>query len=315
MSIYAKDNMPLPDDGPLPHYALFAAIWAVGTVTVLILLKGYAYWQSGSAAVLATLTDSMTDAGISLTMLMAIRLSIKPADENHRYGHGKVEGLAALFQAAMMTGAGTFLLFEGLHRFVEPRDVEHHLLGISVAVISIILTMILIGVQNYALKRAPSLAVESDRAHFTTDVFLNASVMLALIAHMKGWASWVDPAAALAIAGYFGWTAFTIGKKAADMLMDRELPDAVRQRIIKTAQNHPEILGIHDLRTRRSGMSLHISFDVEIDPEFTLRQAHDVIRGLEQKILEDYPYAEILIHMDPHGDTYDSRHRVQGVHH
>ncbi len=313
--MYHRENMQSVHDGPAPHYAMFAAIWAVGTVTILIIAKAFAYWQSGSAAILATLTDSITDAGISVMMLLAVRLSLKPADLDHRHGHGKIEGLAALFQAAMMAGAATFLIFESIHRFVHPVTPDHHMLGISIAGLSILLSLILIGVQNYSLKRAPSLAIESDKAHFTTDVWLNGGVMGALLIHFYGGPVWIDPVAALGIAAYFVWTAYTIGRKAADMLMDKELPDAVRTRILKIAETHDDILGIHDLRTRRSGMSLHISFDVEIDPELTLREAHDITRRLELRILEDYPHAEIIIHKDPYGDTYDPRHRVQGVHH
>lgn len=298
-----------------PRYALLAAGWSVATVTILIFIKIWAYVVSDSSAMLATLMDSVMDAGVSLILLMAVRYSLKPADEGHRYGHGKIEGLAALFQSAMMFGGACFILFESGHKFLHPQDVSNHFLGAGVAGVAIVLSIVLVMVQRFALARAPSLAIEADRAHYTTDIALNGAVIVALMINYYGGPLWVDPLTAILIAGYFMWTSVHIGRQGADMLMDRESPNAVRDRIHAIVKNHPEVLGIHDLRTRKSGMVLHISFDVEIDPDFTLRAAHDVTRELEQMILKDFPYAEILIHMDPYGDTFDARHTVKGVHH
>jgi ferrous-iron efflux pump FieF len=297
-----------------PRYALLSSAWTVGTVAILIAIKTLAYLHSHSAAVLASLTDSLTDAGISVMMLLALRYSLRPADKSHRHGHGKMEGIAALFQAGCLMGAGLFLLFESMHRFAEPRAVENHFWGMGAAGISILLTLILVAIQNYCLKRAPSLVVEADQAHYKTDVLLNASVVLALYASYKGAPVWVDTACAIFVALYYGFIAVRIGASASDMLMDRELPEAVRTRIKETIKRHPDIMGFHDLRTRKSGMVLHISFDVEIDPEFSLKHAHEIVRALEQDIISDFPYAEVIIHKDPYGDTHDSRHKEGTLH-
>ncbi len=310
-----QENSPSEVMAPNPRYALFAATWTMITVALLIAIKGYAYYKSGSAAVLATLTDSLTDTGISLMMLLALRYSLRPADKSHRHGHGKMEGIAALFQAAFLIGAGAFLMFESLRRFAAPEPVTNHMVGIVVAGIAIVFSVILVMVQNYCLKRAPSLAVEADQAHYSTDVLLNGSVIVALFVNYKNGPLWVDPACAFLIAGYYAWTARSIALKAMDMLMDRELPSAVRDRIKDIIGRHQEALGFHDLRTRKSGMIIHISFDVEIDPTLSLQEAHQVTRDLETMIMNDYPNAEIIIHMDPYGDTDDARHTVKGVHH
>lgn len=292
---------------------MIASFWALGTVAVLIVIKGYAYWVSGSAAILATLTDSFTDAAMSLAMLMALRYSLKPADNSHRHGHGKMEGIGAMFQSACLVGAALFLIFEGLNRFAQPQEITNHVLGMWVAAIAIVLSGVLVSVQKYCLSKAPSLATESDRAHYVTDIALNGSVIVSLLAGYKGGPAWVDPLCAIAVAFYCLYAARKIGFKSLDMLLDRELPDAVRTRIRETIRRHPDILGYHDLRTRRSGMVIHISFDVEIDPEISLKEAHELTRALEHDILTDYPYAEIIIHKDPYGDTHDTRHK--GVHH
>ncbi len=302
------DSADVNDNKIEPRYALFASFWALGTVAILIAIKGYAYWVSGSAAVLATLTDSFTDAAMSLVMLMALRYSLRPADRSHRHGHGKMEGIGALFQAACLVAAALFLVFESLQRFAQPQELTHHALGVWVAVIAITLSIVLISVQKYCLSKAPSLAIESDQAHYSTDIALNGSVAGALLIDLNGGPSWVDPACALAVALYYAYAARKIALKATDMLTDRELPEAVRTRIKETIKRHPDILGFHDLRTRKSGMVIHMSFDIEIDPELSLKDAHEISRALEHDILEDFPYAEIIIHKDPYGDPHDTRH-------
>jgi ferrous-iron efflux pump FieF len=247
---------------------------------------------------------------MSGVMLMALRYSLRPADNSHRHGHGKMEGVGALFQSACLIAAGLFLLFEGAQRFANPQEITDHILGVWVAGIAIVLSMQLILVQNYCLSKAPSLAIESDQAHYTTDVALNLSVMAVLLISYYGGPNWIDPICAIAVAFYYAYAARKIGLSAIDMLTDRELPKAVRDKIIEIIRRHPDILGFHDLRTRKSGMVLHISFDVEVDPEITLREAHDQVRALENDIMNDFPYAEIIIHKDPYGDPHDHRHQV-----
>jgi ferrous-iron efflux pump FieF len=301
--------------GTDPRWALFAARCAVAAVFFLVLLKGYAYYRSGSVALLGSLVDSAGDACISVMMLLAIKFSSKPADEDHRYGHGKVEGLAALFQGAFLGGAAFFLALESLRRFAEPRPVEDHLLGMGVAALAIVLSLGIVAVQNFALKKSDSLAVAADRSHYQSDIFLNGGVMLALLVNYFGGPLWIDTAIGLAIAAYIAHAAYSIGMEATDMLMDKEMPDEVRLQITRIVEGHNGVHGMHDLRTRRNGMQIHISFDIEVDPDITLRDAHEITRELEGLLLNEFPNADIIIHKDPKGDIYDARHRVQGIHH
>lgn len=293
-----------------PHYALFASLWAVAIVAVLIIIKAYAYYLSGSAAMMGTLSDSIVDALTSIMLFFAVRMSLKPADASHRFGHGKVEGLASLIQGALMSGAGLFLTMEAFERFINPVEVTHHKISIIVALIAVILSLLVVIVQKYVLKYAPSLAIEADHAHYKTDIILNMGVALAIAVNFYGGPQWLDPVFALLIAAYFFTTSWYITKKSVDMLMDREMPDELRQNIEKIVDDFPDIHGMHDLRTRMSGMNLYISFDVELSPDLTLHDAHEIVRNLDHKILEHYPNAEILIHMDPLGDTDDPRHNL-----
>jgi len=247
-----------------------------------------------------------------LMLLFAVRLSLKPADEKHRHGHGKVEGIAALLQGAFMGGAGIFLAGEAFSRFVNPITPTNHMVAITVALIAIVMSLAVVIVQKFVLARAPSLAIEADHAHYKTDIFLNGSVIIALLVNYYGGPAWLDASFALLIAGYFLLTAWEITSKSVDMLMDKELSEDVRQNIEKIVTAHPDVYGMHDLRTRMSGMNMHISFDVELEPDITLQKAHDIVRELDHALLKPYPNAEILIHMDPIGDTADPRHCVDG---
>jgi ferrous-iron efflux pump FieF len=312
--MYDKDSIE-DVEKPAAGWALFAARWAVVTVFILLIIKSYAYYKSGSVGLLGSLVDSAGDAGISIMMLMAIRYSAKPADADHRYGHGKVEGLAALFQGAFLGGAAFFLLLESLQRVAEPQAVSHHMLGVGVAIVAVVLSMVVVAVQNHALKKTNSLAVAADQSHYKSDIFLNGGVIFGLLVNYTGGPLWVDPLIGLAIAAYIAVTAYRVGMSAADMLMDKELPDEVRLEITRIVEAHSEVYGMHDLRTRRTGPNIHISFDIEVDPDITLQAAHEITRDLEGLLLAKFPDADIIIHKDPKGDIYDARHRVHGVHH
>jgi ferrous-iron efflux pump FieF len=298
-----------------PRLALVAGALSLGTVSVLIVIKTWAYIDNGSVAVLSSLIDSIVDAGASLIMFMAIRLSLKPADSEHRYGHGKIEGLAALFQAAMIAGAAFFLFLEALMRFASPVAFNETHGAITVMAISAVLSLGLTGVQTYILRSAPSLAVESDRAHYSTDFVVNLGVIVVLVALQNGAPGWIDPLFGVVLALYLGLTVKAIAGKGLDMLLDRELAGNVREMITAKVLSHQHVLGMHDLRTHKSGMRVFISFDMELDPSLLLYNAHEIVREVEHELLIDFPHAEILIHVDPYGDTHDTRHLVEGVHH
>lgn len=296
-------------------YAVFAGIASVCTVMFLILIKAFAYWESDSASVLASLIDSLVDAGVSLVTLLGIQYSLKPADEDHRYGHGKIEGVIALFQAAFITGAGVLLFFESLRRFANPTEIENSLIVYVVMGISIVLSLVLVAIQKYTLKMAPSIAVQADKTHYSMDIVINMGVIVTMFAMTQGAPAWLDPAYAIMVAFYISFAVRDIAGQGLDMLLDRELPDETRNIIIEKITAHDKSMGFHDLRTRKSGMTIMISFDLEVDASLSLADAHNIARDIEINLLSAFPNAEVLIHVDPHNDTDDSRHSVAGIHH
>jgi ferrous-iron efflux pump FieF len=296
----APTNTRLPQIAPelaaqLMRRATYASI---SVALVLIIAKAIAWGMSGSVSMLATLIDSTLDALASLVNLLAVRHALSPADKEHRFGHGKAEALAGLAQATFITGSAAFLLLESGRRVINPVPVEAYTLGISVMLFSIAATVLLLAYQRHVIRKTGSTAISADALHYRTDLLVNASVILALWLSVRGWPGF-DALFAIAIALYILYSAWEIVKQAFDHLMDRELPDADRQRISEIARTHPEVRGMHDLRSRRAGTATFIQLHLELDDELPLLQAHRISDEVEDSLLESYPGAEIIIHIDP----------------
>ncbi len=295
-----------------PLYAGYAAIFIV---SILIIAKTYAYFQSGSVSILSSLIDSIMDSLVSIMALASIHYARQPADADHRWGHAKMEAVSALFQSAIIAGGGAFLVFEAVSRIFDPVEVTHHILGVKVMALSIVLSAILVMIQRRAVRDTGSLAVEADSVHYGSDIVINAGTLVILGIGFYGAPLWLDPLFAIFVAGFMAYIARGIAVKSLDMLLDRELPDDDRAQIISVIEANGQVLGWHDLRTRRNGTSYVISFDIEADPDIKLFDAHEIAHDLENAIVEIYPNAEVLIHIDPHGHVEQcSRHRIKGVH-
>tara|TARA_R110001592_G_scaffold357416_1_gene660689 strand:+ start:284761 stop:285744 length:984 start_codon:yes stop_codon:yes gene_type:complete len=271
---------------------------SVSVALTLILAKLVAWGYSGSLSLLATLIDSSLDALASLINLFAVRHALSPADRQHRFGHGKAEALAGLGQAAFIAGSAGFILVEGVRRFINPQPVDAFGLGIAVMVFSIVATLGLLAFQRYVIRRTDSMAINADALHYRTDLMVNLSVIAALLLAAAGWPGF-DSLFAIGIALYILYSAWGIVRRAFDHLMDRELPDDEREQIKTIARSHPKVRGLHDLRSRRSGMDTFMQLHLELDDELSLLQAHKISDEVEARLLEVYPAAEIIIHIDP----------------
>ena len=278
------------------------ATWAsVSVAAILIGIKSFAYIMTGSVAMLSSLIDSLLDALASVINLLAVRHSLIPADQEHRFGHGKAEALAGLGQAAFITGSSVFLVFEALNHLINPRPVEHGFIGIVVTAVSLILTIGLLMYQKYVVDRTGSIAIQADSIHYLSDIVLNLSVFAALVLSAYLGLPLADPVFALGIAAYIIHSAWTIVRNAFDQLMDRELPDADRQRILQIATGHREVRDLHELRTRMAGQDLFIQLHLVLDNGISLLNAHRIADEVEAKLRQAFPNADILIHQDPEG--------------
>jgi ferrous-iron efflux pump FieF len=278
-----------------------AAFASVAAATVLIAIKLFAFLETSSVSMLSTLFDSTLDLGASLVNLVAIRQAVTPADAEHRFGHGKAEPLAGLVQVAFILGSSILLLVEVAGHFLHPRQVQNATLGIIIMVISIAITGALILYQRHVVKQTNSLAVQADATHYFSDFVVNISVIVSLVlSSLLGW-WWIDPVCGLLVSLFIGVAAISIGRQALDMLMDREMDDADRDRIEEIARAHPEVLNLHDLRTRVAGQDRFIQFHLELAPDILLKAAHRISDEVEASLLAAFPGAQIIIHQDPEG--------------
>jgi len=271
---------------------------AVLTAALLIVTKLAAYLLTHSVSILASLIDSLMDVGASTINLLAVRYALKPPDEEHRFGHGKAESIAGLAQATFIAGSGLFLILEAIQRLLTPRPLEQLGIGLSVMLFSIVATLALVALQQYVISRTNSPAIKADSLHYKMDVLSNGAIIVALLLSQFGWAG-IDPLFALGIAAYVLLSAWRIGRDAFHDLMDHELPTEKRQQIIDLASRHPEVQGIHDLRTRMSGRVEHIQLHLELDDNLPLIEAHRIADEVEAAIVDAIPSADIVIHQDP----------------
>lgn len=287
--------------GVTDHVASRAAMASVAAASVLLVLKSYAAWATGSVAMLGSLADSGLDLLASAVALYSVRLAAQPADADHRFGHGKAEALAALFQIALITLSAGAICVHAVNRLDDaaaPMNIEY---GVGVSAIAIAVTLALVSYQRRALRKSRSLAVRTDNLHYESDLYLNLSVIAALVLEQVGGLRGADALFGLGIALWLAWNAWRAANHAIDELMDREWPDEKRQRFLAVASQHPELKGIHDLRTRTSGTHDFVQFHVWVDPAMTVAHAHQVMDEVEEKLAAAFPGTEVLIHPDPEG--------------
>lgn len=275
-----------------------AGLASTTTAGILIIAKLAAWLLTGSSSLLASLTDSLMDISASLINLFAIRYALAPADDDHSFGHGKAESLASLAQAAFITGSALVLVMNGFSRFIAPEPMRNVDLGLWVTVGSLLLTLVLVLLQSYVVRRTDSQAIKADRLHYQSDLLFNAGVLLALGLSAWGWL-WADGLFAMLLGLYILKGAIQIGYEAVQTLLDRQLPDEERDDIQRLATSIAGVNGIHDLRTRQSGQMKIIQLHLELDDQLPLVRAHELSDRAEAAIRERFPHADIIIHMDP----------------
>jgi len=278
-----------------------AAIASVSVSLFLVAIKTFAYFASHSVAMLASLADSALDLFTSSLNLIAIRSALTPADAEHRFGHGKAEPLAGLAQGAFITASALFLVIQAVNRILVPEPIDHSIAALVVMCIAIACAIALILYQRKVVARTGSLAVDADQTHYLGDLVTNIGVVLALLLSTGlGW-TLADPLIAIAVAGIMLFTALGVGRQSFNQLMDRELPDSERDRIVRIARAHTAVKNVHDLKTRAAGLSTFIQLHLGLDPKISLTEAHTISDAVERALLEAYPGADIIIHQDPAG--------------
>ncbi|KMN11037.1 cation diffusion facilitator family transporter [Pseudomonas helleri] len=271
---------------------------SVAVASILIITKAIAWWLSGSVSMLAGLTDSLLDGVTSFLNLLAVHYALRPADDDHRYGHGKAESLAGMAQALFIGVSAVLIAFQAFDRLKHPEPVNAPWISIAVIVFSLVMTVGLLILQHRVIKATGSNAVRADSLHYRSDLMLNGSILVALVFAAVGF-SQLDAWFGLGIAVYILWSAFQIARESFSVLMDEELPTDVSENMLALACAVPGVLGAHDLRTRISGNIWFVQLHLELPGQLSLLDAHTLSDQVAAAIENTYPRAEVLVHADP----------------
>lgn len=283
------------------HLNRSAAIASITAATLLLAIKGWAAWSTGSTAMLGSLADTVLDLVASLATLLGVWIAAQPADDKHRFGHGKAEAIAALFQIVLISISALGIASRAIEQFVSGARVQSAAEGIGVSVAAIVVTFALLAWQRHVIRKTGSLAITTDNVHYQSDLLLNLAVIAALAFDQYAGIRGADPLFGFGIALWLGWGAWKASKQVLDQLMDHEWPEAKKQRFLEVLARYPDITGVHDLRTRTSGEKDFVQFHIWVDPAMTVRKAHRVMDEIEARIHAEFPGVEVLIHTDPDG--------------
>ncbi|HJQ60948.1 MAG TPA: cation diffusion facilitator family transporter [Vineibacter sp.] len=279
-----------------------AATWAsLAVAAILIVAKLLAWLATGSVVMLSSLVDSALDLVASGIAWLAVRHALTPADREHRFGHGKSEALAAFAQAGFILASALGLALAAGDRLLHPQAIARGEIGLAVTALAIVLTLALVLFQRFVVRRSGSLAIAADSMHYMGDLLSNLAAAATLAAVIWFDVPWLDSVGAILIALYLLAGVRGLLRRSLDVLLDHELPEIERDRIKAIVRGFPGVRDMHDLRTRSSGSTRFIQLHVELDPTTSLIAAHQTGDAIETAILADFPQAEIILHLDPHG--------------
>lgn len=288
----------MTDAGSLNRSAAYASI---SVALFLIVLKTWAAWTTHSTAMLGSLADTGLDLVASVATLAGVWVASQPADDRHRFGHGKAEALAAMFQVVLISISALGLAFHSVEQFIAGTRTEAAAEGIGVSLAALAATFVLIAWQRHVIRRTGSIAIATDNMHYQSDVLLNLAVIAALALDQYAALAGADQLFGLGIAAWLGWGAWNASQQAIEQLMDKEWPEEKRLRFLEAMAEQPDLRGVHDMRTRTSGNQDFVQFHVWIDPNMSIREAHKVMDDIEARLHAKFPDVEILIHPDPEG--------------
>ncbi len=284
--------------GKLTRSAAYASITVA---IVLVSLKTWATWRTGSTAMLGSLADSTLDLIASLVTLVGVWIAALPADEKHRFGHGKAEALAAMVQVMLIAISAAGIALRAIERLLGGAETQAAAEGIGVSLFAIAVTFLLIAWQRVVIRRTGSVAIKTDNVHYQSDLLLNLAVIAALALDQFAGFKEADPLFGLGIAIWLAWGAWRAASEAVDHLMDKEWPEERREAFVEVLARHPDIRGVHDMRTRTSGADDFVQFHMAVDPNLTVVEAHDLMDEVEERLAREFPGVEVLIHPDPEG--------------
>jgi ferrous-iron efflux pump FieF len=276
-----------------------SSVLGVAVGILMVCMKSGVYFATGSLVVMASLVDSITDIINSFVNYLCTIYSLKPSDDNHRFGHNAIEDIAGISQSFFIAGSVFFVIAQSVERLIAKDIVTFNKTSIIVMVVSLILTLCLVAFQRFVIKKTNSLIVKVDLSHYKSDILMNGGVLVSILIVEYTKLYWVDSVIACFIGIYVFYSAYTMSRESFNNLMDKEIPDFERLVIEEKIRANKNVISFHDLKTRRSGSKTFIQCNIKLDPNLSLVNAHDICEEVEKEILRAIPNSSIIIHKEP----------------
>ena len=283
---------------------------SVASNTALVLGKLVVGLMVGSVSVLSEAIHSGMDLVAAGIALYSVKQASKPADRDHAYGHGKIENVSGLAEALLIFTAAGWIVYEAVHKLIDPRPIEDAWLGVVVMGVSSVVNLF-VSQRLFRVARATeSVALEADAWHLRTDVYTSAGVMIGLGALWLGgllWPlqdlQWLDPVVAMAVALLILRAAWDLTLKSGRDLLDSRLPADEEAWLAKCITSHaPQVLGYHRLRTRRAGAARFLDVHIELPGTMSVDESHAIADSIESRMRERFPQLSITVHIEPFSD-------------
>lgn len=296
------------------HRKQSAALLSIVSNSTLVVGKLVVGLLCSSVAVISEAVHSASDLMASIIAYAAVRMSDSPPDEDHPYGHGKIESISSLAEALLIFAAALYIVYEAVHKLLKPPAASPPLyLAMGVMAVSVIVNFFISRYLRRVGKETDSQALLADAEHLNVDVLTAAGVFVGLgLAQVTG-KGWLDPAAALGVALLIFRAAWDLSVEAMQPLMDARLPLEEEQQVRGVLNVDPRVLGYHKLRTRKSGSQRHVDVHVQLEDDITLLEAHQVSEDLEDEIRKLLPMLLINIHIEPYLAEMQHQLEVHGL--
>ncbi len=293
------------------RHAAFFSILSNGLLVMLKLIVGF--W-SGSVSVLSEAAHSATDLLASIIAFLSVRAADNPPDEDHPYGHGKIESISGLLEALLIFLAAFYIIYEAVGKLRAPSHSPHTglNLGLAVMAFSAVTNIFLSRYLRRVARQTDSLALQADAEHLRADVYASIGVFIGLALTRFTPYPWFDPLTALFVALFILLAAYRLTRDALAPLLDERLPSDEVLAIQEAIETHAEVRGYHKLRTRKSGSQRYVDVHVQMDDELTLVAAHDIAEEMEDHIRTILPAAQVIIHIEPYAAELRHQREAHG---
>jgi ferrous-iron efflux pump FieF len=282
-------------------------ISSITVAVIVFLLKAYALIFTGSVSILASLIDSGLDLSVSVMNYLAIKYSLEPPDDRHRFGHDKIQDIAIFVQSIFFFISGIFTIFSAGKNMIYNHEITNTRTGVLVMFISIALTLSLLVFQSYVVRKTNSNIIKADKLHYFTDLCTNIAVIFGVY-FGKDYLM-IDIGFGSLISLYIIYGAYKLVKLSIKNLIDEEFGNEEKEILLKIIRNYTEVRGVHDLKTRKAGDKSFIQFHIELDGNISLYKSHEIAEKIMYEISNIFINTEIIIHQDPEGIEENVQYR------